>query len=154
MKRTISRFMTVFILISVLSLSACGKDGSSPEATSLYSEGLEIVQLMSEMVQSEAYIDLVTGDKGIKSIIQDLADGSYSSPRAVYAISFSDETLLTMAEIDAPDSISENLKSFIIKKTFASLMTQLNAKSGVEYLAVASMCTASKTFANEMLMKM
>ena len=149
MRRIIGRFTAVLTLVSLLGLSACGNSGGSFEATSFYSEGLEIVRLMSEMVQSEEYIDLVTGDTGLKAIVQELADGDYSSPKAVYAISFSDETLLAMTGLDASDSMSEDLKSLILQRTLGSLVTQLNGRSGVEHLAVSGLCTASKTFVNE-----
>ena len=47
----------VFGLIIVLSLSACSNKGNA-EAKSLYEQGLEIVRLMSEMTQTEGYVDV------------------------------------------------------------------------------------------------
>lgn len=149
MKRRTGSFIVVVALIFAIGLSACGSSGSDSETTSLYSEGLEIVQIMSEMVQSESYINLYTGDSSVQSIVQSLANGDYSSPKAVYAISVPEKSLETMAELDTLDNASENLRSFALKRVFGALMTRVNAMSGVENLAAASICTASKTFVDE-----
>ena len=149
MKRRSESFIVAIALVFAIGLSACGTGGGDSDTTSLYSEGLEIVQLMSEMVQSEAYINIITGDRAIKSIIQDLADGDYSTPKAVYAISIPDEALAAMAELDTLDNASDSLRNFVLKRVLGGLMTQLNAMSGVENLAATSLCTASKTFVNE-----
>lgn len=149
MKRRSEGFIVAIALVFAIGLSACGTGGGDSDTTSLYSEGLEIVQLMSEMVQSEAYINIITGDRAIKSIIQDLADGDYSTPKAVYAISIPDEALAAMAELDTLDNASDSLRDFVLKRVLGGLMTQLNAMSGVENLAATSLCTASKTFVNE-----
>ena len=146
MKRRTGSFIVVAALVFAIGLSACGSDS---ETTSLYSEGLEIVQIMSEMVQSESYINLYTGDSSVQSIVQSLANGDYSSPKAVYAISVPEKSLEAMAELDPLDSASENLRGFALKRVFGALMTRVNAMSGAENLAAASICTASKTFVDE-----
>ena len=149
MKRRTGSFIVVVALIFAIGLSACGSSGSDSETKSLYSEGLEIVQIMSEMVQSESYINLYTGDSSVQSIVQSLANGDYSSPKAVYAISVPEKSLEVMAELDTLDNASENLRSFALKRVFGALMTRVNAMSGVENLAAASICTVSKTFVDE-----
>ena len=116
---------------------------------SLYEQGLEIVQVMSEMTQNEEYVDIHTGNSGIKTIIQNISAGDYSSPKAVYAISVTDENLGAMAELNNLDSASKELKTFLTQRVFGSLMTQINGRSGVENLAAASVCTVSKTFVDE-----
>ena len=148
-RRRTKSFIAVIALAAVLGLSACESKVSNSKPTSLYSQGLEVVQLMSEMVESEAYININTGDSAIKSIIQELSNGDYSIPKAVYSISVSDESLLAMTELDTLDGASDNLREFVLKRLFGSLMTQLNAMSGVENLAASSICTASKTFVDE-----
>ena len=79
-------------LVIVLSLSACSNKGNA-EAKSLYEQGLEIVQLMSEMTQTEGYVDVYTGNSEVKGVIQSISAGDYSSPKAVYAITVADDDL-------------------------------------------------------------
>lgn len=139
----------VIALIMVFSLSACSNNESNSETKSLYAQGLEVVQIMSEMTQTEEYVDIHTGNSGIKTVIQNISAGDYSSPKAVYAISVTDDNLAAMAELNNLDSASEKLKTFLMQRVLGSFMTQINGMSGVENLAAASVCTVGKTFVNE-----
>lgn len=139
--------ITTTALLSILVLSACGNNKINTETKSLYAQGLEVVQLMTEITKSE-YINTVATDD-IKSAIQELADGDYSTPKAVYSIQASDTELEKLAEMNGFDNISNNLKSFLLPKTYSCLISQINGKGGVEDIAVAGICTAGKTFVNE-----
>ena len=147
MKKLIA--LVLALVIMVLSLSACSNNESNSKTKSLYAQGLEIVQLMSEMTRTEEYVDIHTGDSEIKTIISDISTGDYSSPKAVYAISISDENLAAMAELDSLENASEELKTFLMNRVLGSLMTQINGMSGVEKLAASSVCTVGKSFVNE-----
>lgn len=136
-------------LAMVLSLSACGTNEDNSEAKSLYAQGLEIVQLMSELTQSTEYVDFFNGSNEIKSVIQNISTGDYTTPKTVYAISIADENLAAMAALNNLDNASKGLKSFLTQKTLGALMTQLNSRSGVVNLAATSVCTVEKTFVNE-----
>lgn len=152
MKKTIRNILVcvviIIVLMMVLSLSACSSKKDA-ETKSLYEQGLEVVALMAEMTQTEAYVDIHTGDSEIKNVIQSIGDGDYSVPKVVYAISITDENLAAMAELGSLDGASEELKNFLMQRVQASLMTQINAMSGVESLSATSVCTVSKTFVNE-----
>lgn len=137
----------ITILLSVLALSACGNKENNTETKSLYAHGLEIVQLMNEMTKSE-YINTVATDE-MKPAIQELANGDYSNPKAVYSIKVSDTELEKLMEMNGVDNISDNLKSFILPKVCSYLINQINMKGGVEDISVAGICTAGKTFVNE-----
>lgn len=135
-------------LIIVLSLTACsGK--SNTEAKSLYEQGLEIVQLLSEMTQTEGYADVYTGNSEVKAVIQSISTGDYSSPKAVYAISVADDDLAAMVELNRLGNVSDELKNFLLRRARSALMTQINSMSGVENLAASSVCTAGKSFVSE-----
>ena len=138
----------VFGLIIVLSLSACSNKGNA-EAKSLYEQGLEIVRLMSEMTQTEGYVDVYTGNGEVKAVIQSISAGDYSSPKAVYAISVADDDLAAMVELNRLDNVSDELKKFLLQRSRSALMTQINSMSGVENLAATSVCTAGKSFVSE-----
>lgn len=135
-------------LIIVLSLTACsGK--SDAEAKSLYEQGLEIVQLLSEMTQTEGYADVYTGNSEVKAVIQSISTGDYSSPKVVYAISVADDDLAAMVELNRLGNVSDELKNFLLRRARSALMTQINSMSGVENLAASSVCTAGKSFVSE-----
>ena len=139
---------TLIGLIIVLSLTACsGK--SNTEAKSLYEQGLEIVQLLSEMTQTEGYADVYTGNSEVKAVIQSISTGDYSSPKAVYAISVADDDLAAMVELNRLGNVSDELKNFLLRRARSALMTQINSMSGVENLAASSVCTAGKSFVSE-----
>ena len=135
-------------LIIVLSLSACSDKGNA-ERKSLYEQGLEIVQLLSEMTQTEGYADVYTGNSEVKAVIQSISTGDYSSPKAVYAISAADDDLAAMVELNRLGNVSDELKNFLLRRARSALMTQINSMSGVENLAASSVCTAGKSFVSE-----
>lgn len=148
-KKVFTSFTVVGIIILTLCLSSCGNSKSNTAEKSLYTQGMELVQLMSEAAQSEEYIEIYTGNSEIKSILQNIGAGDHSAPKAVYAISISDENLTNMAELSNLDNPSEALRAFLTQRTFSAVMTQINALSGTESLAAASICTLGKTFVNE-----
>ena len=135
-------------LIIVLSLSACSDKGNA-ERKSLYEQGLEIVQLLSEMTQTEGYADVYTGNSEVKAVIQSISTSDYSSPKVVYAISAADDDLAAMVELNRLGNVSDELKNFLLRRARSALMTQINSMSGVENLAASSVCTAGKSFVNE-----
>lgn len=154
MKKSIRNFFTRAVMLTVsmltLSLSACGNSVNDTQTKSLYEQGLEVVQLMDEMTQSEDYIDLFTGNSEVKSVVQNISAGDYTAPKAVYAISLTDESDEAMAELyQFCDDGSEEFKSYLTDRIYGSLITQINGRGGTENLAAASACTAGKTFVNE-----
>lgn len=153
MKRKHKNILTVLVatvsVALILILSACGNKDSTAEAKSLYARGLEVVQLMSEMTQTEEYVDIHTGSSEIKELVQSIGSGDYSAPKAVYSIFITDENLAAMAELGNLENASENLRTFLAQRVLGSLMTQVNGLSGVEKLAASSVCTAGMTFVDE-----
>ena len=153
MKKSIHIILTIVAIsvvpVLVFSLVACGKNENNAKTKSLYTQGLEVVQLMSEMTQSEEYIDLYTDNNDIKTVVQSINTGDYTTPKAVYAISMNSDNLAAIVEINALSNISKELKAYLTQRIFGSLMVQINGMSGVEKLATASVCTVTKTFVNE-----
>lgn len=147
-KKVLSAFAVVVLPALVLSLSACGNNKSNTKTKSLYAQGLEIVQLMTEMTQ---YADVYTTSSEMQSAVQNIGTGDYTTPKAVYAISVPDENVAAMAELMALglDRVSEGLKSCFMQRVFSSFITQINARGGADNLAAASICTIEKNFVNE-----
>ena len=146
MKKTIA---FVLVLTIILGLAACGAANEAKESKSLYAHGLEVVSMLSEMTRSENFIGIYTANSEIKNIILALGESSYEQPDAVYAITVPEDTLTGMAELSNLEGASEELKSYLMQRVMASLMSQINAMSGVEYLAASSVCTVGKTFVSE-----
>lgn len=150
MKKPIKIITGMMVLILMFSLSACGNNEGNTETKSLYAQGLEIIQLMSEMTQSEECLNIFyTGNGKVLSIVQDISTGDYTTPKAVYAISTTEIESLATVELNNLDNVSEGLKSYITQKALGSLVTQINSYSGVEILAATSICTVGKTFVNK-----
>ncbi len=149
MKTIVTKTLAMTVFMSMLSLSACGNDGGGTKTKSLYEQGLEVVSLMSEMTRSEEYIDLFIGNSDLNSVIQNISTGDYTVPKAVYAISVTDESLAALEGLYGVGNVSGELESYLTDKIFTTLMTQINSRSGVQNLAAASACAAQKTFVNE-----
>ena len=156
MKKSIRNILSGLVIsvafIMILSFSACSNNSNNKdnaETKSLYAQGLEVVQLMSEMTQTEEYVDINTGNSEIKAVIENISTGDYSTPKAVYAISITDNNLAAMAELGDLNNASEELKDFLMQRVLGSLMTQINGMSGVENLAASSVCAVGKIFVNE-----
>lgn len=132
------------VFVWALHLSAC----VHIERKSLYAQGLEVVRLMAEMVQSEELVDNFVGIDDLKAVVQTISQGNYTTPKAVYAISITDENLAAAAELDTLDTVSKELKSFLMQRVLSSLITQINAMSGSVNVAAANVCMAGKTFVN------
>lgn len=139
----------VVVLTIILGLAACGVAQEATESKSLYAHGLDVIGMLSEMTSSESLIGIYTANSEIKDIILALGDHSYETPDAVYAITIPEETLMGMAELSNLGNASDELKSFLTQRVMSSLMSQINAMSGVENLAASSVCTVSKTFVSE-----
>ena len=139
----------VLVLVIILGLAACGAVKEVQESKSLYAHGLDVVSMLSEMTRSENYIGIYTRNSEIKDIILALGEHPYDTPAAVYAITIPEDVLMGMAELSNLGDASEELKSYLTQRVMASLMSQINAMSGVENLAASSVCTVGKTFVSE-----
>ena len=137
---------SAFVLAMLLMLSACG---SGARNSAFYEQGLDVIRLMSQITQADEYIELTTGNSGIKTIVKELSAADYSVPSAVYSISIPEDSLSAMAAIEDYDSISDDLKCLLRQKYLAVLMSQINGMAGMEKLAASSVCSAAKTFVDK-----
>lgn len=145
---------TLMVLVMAVSLSACGGNGtigSTASDKSLYEQGLAVVSLMAEAAQSEEYVGAYTGNPEIMGIIQNVGNGDYTTPKAVYSIAVNEEILLAMLGLENLDGISAELKDTLLSRTFGSLITQINGYAGVNNLAASSVLTLGKSFVDSSL---
>ena len=146
MKKFVS---TALALVIVTSLTACGGNDSGVPGKTLYGHGQDVVSVMVEATRSEEYVQAYTGSPEINEIVKGIGAGDYTTPKAVYSITVSDETLLGIAELGNMNGASESLQDTMKGRVLGSLMTQINGMSGVNNLAASSVCTMGKTFVNE-----
>lgn len=146
-------FAITFALTLGCILCSCSTDAQQEKSLyaqekSLYTQGLEVIALMDEMVKNESYIGAYSTSEEIFAITKELAGNDYSCPAAVYALSFPDEALSSLAELSELENASAELNRSLKAKLSSALITQINARSGVSALAAAAICTSGKTFVN------
>ncbi len=132
----------VLILMS-LSFVGC----SSGKSDDLYTKGLEVTNIMEEMVDSENYANIIgvpnMGDEKKAQVAQvDLSD-----PVAVYELSLPniDELIVKLGFEDYPDwiKLTPSLKEQIENKMgFATFANMINSAQGSETIAFCSIYTA------------
>lgn len=145
---------TLAAFVMAISLCACGGNnasGNSVSDKSLYDQGLEVISLMAEAASAEEYVAAYTGNPEIMEIIQNIGNGDYATPTAVYSLSVSDEVLLSMLGLENPNGISAELKDNLLSRAFGSLITQINGYAGVNSLAASSVLTLGKSFVDSSL---
>lgn len=134
-------------------LSACSAGDVSRKEKSLYEHGLDLIAVMDEMTENHTYTKTFSVSGEIEEIINEIAEGDYRNPDDVFEITISDENLDRMVSSlnggGGMDEMSEELKENLRQKMFASVMTQLNGRSGAKNLAAASICTAGKSFVSK-----
>lgn len=145
---------TLVALVMTISLVACGgtdASGSNTSDKSLYEQGLGVISLMAEAAQAEEYVGAYTGNPEIMEIIQSVGARDYTTPKAVYSLSVSDEVLLSMLGLENPNGISAELKDNLLSRSFGSLIAQINGYAGVNNLAASSVLTLGKSFVDSTL---
>jgi len=155
MKKIIKSFYFVLILGMFFMFTACSDNDAGSDKVndtektsdkSIYEHGLDLIILMEEMAESEDYLDLMMGNPEINEIVSVVGDWDYTKPKAVYQISFSDETYTTMIDLADVQGLSDTLKDYVISKTQNSVANMINARGGTKILVAASSCMAGKCF--------
>ena len=77
---------------------------------------------MSEITRSEAYVELYTWNSDIRSRIQAISTGDFATPKAVYALSVSDEALADMAGLQDLSVFSEDLQTFLTQRMLSAML--------------------------------
>ena len=117
--------MMVFVMI--LSFGACHTKEEKVQK-SLYEQGLEVISLMVELIRFDDYAEQYS-EYYIEKI-KTLANGDFSTPKKVYEVTITKETLLALAELEFEHS-SEQLKGTIANRILKEFITSINGRSGV-----------------------
>ncbi len=150
--RTLRTYRDFVVLISVFIIAILlliGQRMLPLSSGDLYQQGLDVISLMVEAARCEGYVELNTGDHAVRESIQDIGSGNFTMPKAVYAVTVTDEVLWDCADWDDYEIASDALREAMKDKMLPALLTQFNAMSSVEKLVASSVCAMNKTFFNK-----
>ncbi len=147
MRKKLAALLLAACLTAGAGTGACAAEEET--APSLYDRGLEVVHMLAEMAQSEEWVGMFTDEGQIRSAVEGVADGDYSAPKAVYALSVADDELERLAALSGLGDLSDELKAYFLQRMMGSLMNRVNSLDGAEILAAANICTYAKTFVDE-----
>lgn len=100
--------------------------------------GLRLTQQMRQLANDQEYLNFCSYSKGVNKIIADIAQYQYDSPEKVFVVSH---------------LITDNSNSSISDRLVKSIPSQLNALSGANSLAAASLLVTEDAFFYKMNLK-
>ncbi|MBE6684400.1 MAG: hypothetical protein E7592_01960 [Ruminococcaceae bacterium] len=144
--------MKKFILILtalILCISMVSCDGSSKSALD---RGDEIVELVSEMVKSDEYINIMLGNVSLyDEILAEIKAMDFSKVTAIYDLKVSQDELIEImgANRGDIDKLPKSLKDRFVRGLGSSLASHINSKAGTEELVISSLFNASKCYVDK-----
>ncbi|MBQ6896536.1 MAG: hypothetical protein IJN69_04940 [Oscillospiraceae bacterium] len=139
------------IVLSVIFTGCEGEKTAEGSQKSLYSHGLDLVEMVEEMAKSEAYLEIYTGSPRISEVVSGFGSGDYSVVKKVYKLTPTEAYLAEYGTAAEMSGLSSKVKKTVSDKTIAAIVTQINAMGGAENLAATTVCTAGKTFVSSEL---
>lgn len=167
-KRPIISMIAVLAILATM-FCACGTssalnpNGKEAENTaenigtadkSLEQYGMDVINLMDEMLRSDEYLTMMTSAAEFQDIVEEMRTGDYAEPENVYKIAIPNDVLGSMLQVLGEDTgvldgMSDTLYKALNKKVAAGMVNQLNAQAGVTHLALTSIFTANKVFVSD-----
>ena len=141
MYRKLFAVLLACVLLLTLFTSCSGKSKSLTEC------GEDVISLMVEMLESEEYKSLYNFTSAYDDQVNILREENYSKSIAVYELLVSEEELLDKT-IDK-DGLSKELYEYICSSAYVSFASRINQISGVEAMAISTIFTAQKSYANK-----
>ncbi len=146
------------VLLSVALTGGCAPAaGETPEKdkVSLYDRGLRIIEQMDTMAECEEYWNMMTSSEEMGAVIREIGAQDYSSPRAVYQIKQSKESMdLLINYLGGESSYNElpqELRTELERRLTSSIASRFSAMAGVEALGAASVISLSDHFIDSSL---
>ena len=139
--------IAVSVMMLVLLCSCSVK--SENTSTLLYIKGLELIQRMDIMAESEEYINLVSASMELGETVRKIGEGNYSEPKAVYKITIPKEAAASLYMGDKITEVPEELKREIERRFIVSIPTRINALNGSKFVAATSVVTLGDSFIND-----
>ena len=136
----------ICVLIIIVMMSAMA--GSAFAEPDYYHIGLEVTDLMNEVVSNEAYLSLIGTSGDVEEMRKVVNTGDYDRPIAVYSISLDERMVqvllqnMLMQDVkinEAYDGLSEKLKELLRSRiSVQTVCSIVNGKMGVPYISFAS----------------
>ena len=141
MKRKIFIGLLIGLLLMTI-LPSCN------ETTKSFVEcGEDVISLMAEMVDDEAYGSLCDLPSAYDKTISNLRNGNYSKSLAVYELLISEDEMFESVNTNIDkESFSEDLYKHVCSSAYISFASQINQKSGLEAISVSAVFSAQKSF--------
>lgn len=153
----------IFLLALCLMMGLCGcqaitkeiiqRDATVSDDAALYEHGMELAELLEEMLGSPEYFEMMGGSERLGEVIAPLMRADLSQPESAYLVTLSEEALpllMDAAEVDM-DQFSHRMREFLERRMISSVPSILNSRQGAETLAAASILTVSDAWAGENL---
>ncbi len=145
MKKLVLKLAAVVLFIPLCACSVGAVNNMDP----LYKEGLESVQIVDKMAESEEYITLYTANNPISEIIKEIGKQDYKAPKATYKVTVSKEALDKATLAQGVTNLPEEILPDVRTRMFTSIPSRLNALNGAETLAATTCITSGNCFIAE-----
>lgn len=148
MKKIILVSLTIALCLSVFWGCADVSGTKDESSTSLVDAGKTVINLMSEMINSEEYQQMLTPSvSSYDDVISKLRNIDYDTPSAIYEINIQTDYIFDTLGLDE-QALSTTLWEYINDSAHVSLATQINAQVGPEAVAISSIFSAQLCFVN------
>ena len=145
----IKKRICILIPAALLLCTACGAFGEAAEPD-YYRIGLKVTALMSEMMDSEAFLSILTRPEYFSEVLGKVNTHDYDRPVAVYSVTMSDpmaflEWMFRDEEEvrELWDSLSPALQEQLLMRIGIQTLGPLfNSRAGSEYLSLFNVATA------------
>ena len=137
--------------ITVTSADKSGEVGNNVEITlnqQLVAQAIELTRRMGHLAGNEAYVSATIGHSAEASeLITMLAGGRYENPgRTAVMPLFADESQLIFDVMLPGVAMSDESYDEILRRLLASIIPQMNAMQGVNYIVAQSVTSVSMPF--------
>lgn len=141
------RIIRIGLLCSCMLLSGCAAE-KEEVSTTLYREGLEIIEKMDKIAECREYIDLVTSAPQLTDIVEDIGEKDYTKPNVVYGITITEDAMQVALSLinDSGVELPKEIMPDIYRRFLSAVSTSLNAAEGTEALAITSILMLDSDF--------
>ena len=144
MKKVILILTVLVICISMVSCSGASK--------SALDRGDEIVGLVSEMVKSDEYVNIILGNVSLyDEMLAEIKSMDFSKVTAIYELKVSQDELVKILAANRGniDKLPKSLKDRLVRGLGSSLASYINSKTSTEKIVMSSVFNASKCFVDK-----
>lgn len=144
--------MKKFILILTVLILCISMISCNFATESVIDRGDEIVELVSEMVKSDEYINIMLGNVSLyDEILAEIKAIDFSKVSAIYELKFSQDELIEMlpSSNGDVDKLPKVLKDRLVRGLSSALVSRINSRAGIEELAISSVFNASKCYVDK-----